>query len=155
MEYALQAARIAAHALNLITGELGFGTYGHKFSGEYEEDWAQSVDSWRALIHGRHVASVFIDRVEAPGLVSVVVSNVYDLIRPNALGDFDPLAYGIELQEEVNWMGDKTPDLECDVVMTEIEIPGLDGPRRDLPRATLLRKPKCFGALTRMHSNDR
>lgn len=147
MDMALRRTRLCAYLVNTLSRELGLGGFAITASGEYSEDWAERSDCWVYCPEGVEVARVYVDHFDKPERCSVVVGDLWQLVRSNRAGEFDPAEFGLARNEARNWMGDREPDLMVDMNLSEVELPYLGGLRRDIPRGTHKRRVRVAGSM--------
>ncbi len=149
----LQVTRIAAWALNALTAQLGMGSFVHKFIGDDEQAWAVTPDGVRALIEENAAAECILSPIDQPPVtIEVVVNNVWAIVRPRYLAEFDPTQYGVTPQNKLNWMGDTPNDIQATITLEdpESQIPGLNAPRNHFPQQRFgKRNPTCTGSIDR------
>ena len=149
----LQRSRIAAWALNALTEQLGMGSFVHKFIGDDEQAWAATPEGVTALIQDNAAAHCLISSLDqVPITIEVIINNVWAIVRPRYIAEFNPLQYGVEPQTRVNWMGDTPNDIQATVRLEdpESQIAGLNAPRNHIPQHRYgKRKPKCSGSMDR------
>ena len=151
----LVISRISAYCLNTLAEHYGFGTMVHRFQGDDPDAWCEASVGCSALIHGRPVAVLHMDPLPIgdtlPAKITIHINDIRHIVRPKNLSDFDPGEYGIELNNTINWMGDKEPDIVADIHLEapEEQIPGLYSPRNFLPQTTMGRTPEYNGSMDR------
>ena len=118
-----------------------------KFSGEYADDWVINGRDVKALITGKKVAEVYLDDIDSPQHVQLIITDVMDVIRSNRMPEFVSEEYGIASNHQRTWLGEKLPDISLTVNLQEVETPYLGGARRNIPRHTPRKNIKCKGAL--------
>ena len=146
-------SRIAAWAANSLTSQLGMGTYAHLFNGDNPEEWQPSNDGLKAVLHGRGVMDVILDDdgESIPTKIELIINNIYGIVRPKHVAEFDPRSHGVAVNTEVDWKGDKAHDVVATVILEDPDeqIPGLHAPRNFLPQHIRRRKPKATGSMDR------
>lgn len=152
-EPVLQTSRIAAWAINALTDQLGMGSFVHKFIGDDEQAWSVAPGGVTALVQDHAAVTCIISNIEqAPITIEVVINNIWTIVRPRYIAEFNPLQYGVVPQTQVNWMGDTPNDIQATVRLEdpESQIVGLNAPRNHLPQHRYgKRKPACTGSLDR------
>jgi hypothetical protein len=131
----LQLSRTCAKILNDLCKELGLANLAERFHGDDPNQWmihnAEQID---VVKHGYLVAKIDIKGRD----VRIVVNDLTRLIRPERVGDFNPIDYGLTYNDATDWKGEKQNDLEVDWSIPD-QYPVPQGPRNYLPQTSRTR----------------
>jgi len=137
----LVLTRQCAAAMNELCQQLRLGNQAIKFVGDDAAQWdVLSPLEVNVVPDGRKVAQITLVDEE----LEIVVPDVYELIRPEHVADFDPLVHDIAVNPARDWKGDKQPDLIVRGPVPEVAR----GPRVFIPKEHSRRKWRVLGSLS-------
>jgi len=133
--------RVAALCLNSLIKETNIGSLAYRFDSEDPEAW-MFVDDYfvKAVINNRTAATLqFI----TANTIHLTVNNIFSIIRPQHIKDFNPPEHGITVNTKRNWRMDKEDDISIEWSIPD-EIPGLERPWVRPPRKKAKYTPKII-----------
>ena len=145
---ALGMSRVAAYVLNELFQDMGNLAY--RFNGDDAGLWTVAPPD-RVVCHpqGLKCADVLIGWNDDGTVCDayVVVQDIYRVVRSEHVGDFVPGEHGYAVNTVADWKDEVEPDLMVTMYLQDIEIPGLNAPRRMVPQTPTLRRVKVIGSL--------
>lgn len=132
----LAYSRIMALALNEMCSQLGLGNMAIHVDGENTNHFAVLGDEVRYYdSRGKlvAVAEVTDSASTADPSFNLYIEwfDLFDLIRPEHVGEFEPQLYGLHVNRSRNWLGEKMPDIIVETVVEASRV--RTGPARPLP----------------------
>jgi hypothetical protein len=139
----LQLTRLSAAVMNEMTKHLRLGNLAEKFIGDDSADWVVHDEvKVVALKHGKFVAELHYRGKQ----VSIIVPDVFMLIRNEHLKEFVPEDHDLMVNEATDWKGEREPDLVVDWEIPH-DLVVAQGPRVSMPRRTRSRRFKVIPSL--------
>jgi len=138
----LEMTRISAWAINHLLNHYEIGSMAIKFNGD-DDNWHVGHNSTMALVSGRMAAKIEFDGKAA----SIYIPDIHQVIRPEHIKDFRPEEHGIEHKWIEDFKGDVEDDIMAELDIDRDLIPGIDGPRRMVPKSPIRRKINIGRAL--------